>query len=467
MERSRFLLSIMLLLVHHSSICTVGATQTNITTDQSALLALKSHITSDPHNILANWSTTTSVCNWVGITCGARHIRVASLNLSYMSFTGTIPPHLGNLSFLVALTFKNNNFHGTLPHELSYLRRLKLINFGFNNFMGSIPSWFGSFPKLQSFNLYGNQFSGSIPATIFNLSTLQHIDLGINKLSGTYVMYSIVDLSLCFNIFLRLEYITGAILREIGNLTMLKEIHLDSNNFNEIPKEIGHLDQVVGLNVEVNALKGPVPVAVFNMSSLIVLTLYGNSLSGGLPNNICQHLPSLQILNLGRNQFDGPLPSRLWQCREFLKLILEENNFSGSIPKNIGNLTMMKEIYLGKNSLTGTIPDEISHLLNLEGLSIEQNNLNGLFPSSILNISTMRTLSLSFNQLWGSLPANIGLGLPNLQHLYIAANDLNGEIPNLSNASTLIKIDLNQNSFTGFIPRTLCALANLQWLNLG
>ncbi|CAL8120627.1 unnamed protein product [Prunus armeniaca] len=441
MERSRFLLSITLLLVHYNSICTVGATQTNITTDQSALLALKSHITSDPHNILVNWSTTTSVCNWVGITCGAHHLRVASLNLSYMSFTGTIPPHLGNLSFLVALSFENNSFHGNLPHELSYLRRLKLISFRFNNFMGSIPSWFGSFPKLQSFDLYGNQFSSTIPSTIFNLSTLQDINLGANKLSG-------------------------AIPKEIGNLTMLKEIYLDSNNFNEIPKEIGFLQQLEKLYVQSNALKGPIPVAVFNMSFLTTLALFGNSLSGGLPDNICQHLPSLQILNLGRNKFDGPLPSKLWQCRELLSLLLGQNNFSGSIPKNIGNLTMMNGIYLDFNNLTGTIPDEIGDLQNLEFLSIEQNNLNGLIPSSLFNISTMKALSLTFNQLSGSLPANIGLGLPNLRQLYIASTNLSGVIPNLSNASMLTELDLGQNSFTGFIPITLCALTNLKRLRL-
>ncbi|KAL6282451.1 hypothetical protein ACE6H2_013380 [Prunus campanulata] len=421
MERSCFLLSITFLLVlqlQYSSIGTVGAAQTNITTDQSALLALKAHVTSDPHNILVNWSTTTSVCNWAGVVCGARHLRVASLNLSYMDLTGTIPPYLGNLSFLVELLFRNNSFHGTLPHELSYLHRLKLISFGYNNFMGSIPSWFGSFPKLQGFYLYGNQFSGTIPSTIFNLSTLEDIYLSNNKLSG-------------------------AIPKEIGNLTMLKEIYLDSNNFNEIPKEIGFLHQLETLDVEFNVLKGHVPVVVFNMSSLTTLALSGNSLSGGLPDNICQHLPSLQILGLGRNQFDGPLPSKLWQCRELLKLFLGENNFSGSIPKNIGNLTIMELINLSNNNLTGTIP-----------------------WSSIFNISTIRVLSLSFNQLSGSLPANIGLGLPNLQQLYLDETGLSGVIPNLSNASMLTRLDLGQNSFTGFIPSTLCALTNLQGLRL-
>ncbi|XP_024200441.1 receptor-like protein 34 [Rosa chinensis] len=149
-------------------------TNSNLTTDESALLALKALITSDPQKIMTNWSTNTPVCNWIGVTCGARHHRVADLNISYFSLTGTIPLELGNLSFLIQLSFKNNSFHGSLPTDLARLRRLKfIISFKYNNFKGIIPSWVGSLPKLQRFNLYGNQFSGFKPATIFNLSAMQ------------------------------------------------------------------------------------------------------------------------------------------------------------------------------------------------------------------------------------------------------------------------------------------------------
>ncbi|PQQ07402.1 putative LRR receptor-like serine/threonine-protein kinase [Prunus yedoensis var. nudiflora] len=265
MERSRFLLSILLLLGHYGCIYVAkstlgtGAAQTNITTDQGALLALKAHITGDPENILVNWSATTSVCNWVGVTCGARHLRVSVLNLSYMGLTGTIPPNLGNLSFLVEMRFRNNSFHGTLPHELSYLRRLKLISFGYNNFMGIIPLWFGSFPKLQSFNLYGNQFSGSIPSTIFNLSTLQVIDLSENQLSGT----------------------EGT------------KRNRELNNAERDVPEVQQFQRALYMHKLLVPVLGHVPVGVFNMSSLTTLNLYGNNLNGGLPDNICQHLPSL------------------------------------------------------------------------------------------------------------------------------------------------------------------------------
>ncbi|PRQ19093.1 putative non-specific serine/threonine protein kinase [Rosa chinensis] len=151
MKRTRF--SLMLLL--HCCMCSftgvvVAVQNKNVNTDQLALLALKAHITSDPQKIMTNWSTATSVCNWVGITCGARHLRVAVLNISYFDLTGSIPPELGNLSFLVQLDFTNNSFRDTLPMELSRLHRLKLISFGYNNFIATISSWFWSLSKLQT-----------------------------------------------------------------------------------------------------------------------------------------------------------------------------------------------------------------------------------------------------------------------------------------------------------------------------
>ncbi|KAL6201502.1 hypothetical protein ACLB2K_025216 [Fragaria x ananassa] len=416
--------------------------QTNISTDQSALLALKAQISSDPKNkILTNWTSNSDVCNWLGVTCGERHLRVVFLNLSEFHLTGTLPPELGNLSFLAGMRLENNSFHGNIPRELAGLRRLTLFSIGFNNFVGEIPSWLGSLSKLQILNLYGNGFSGSIPTVIFNLSALQVLDLRYNQLSGT-------------------------IPKEIGNLTMQKMLYLDSNNFKELPNEIGALD-LEELFVQENSLEGLVPAGVFNMSSMTTLNLLGNRLKGRIPGNLCRNLPNLQGLNLAYNQFEGSLPSSLEQCKQLLVLALGSNNFSGSIPRNIGNLTQIKYLHLGSNNLTGTIPHEIGHLGNLETLSLGANNLNGIIPSEIFNLSLLTGIDLSLNQLTGSLPANIGLAIPNLQEIHVGGNNLSGEIPNfISNASKLTKLDMGPNLFSGFIPATLCALPNLQWLLL-
>jgi hypothetical protein len=158
MERARLLFLLVAMLVQHHCLVVRVATTCNISTSQSVLLALKACITHVPDNMLANnWSTTSPLCNWVGVTCSARHLRVTALDLSLMNLTGTIPPHLGNLSFLVQLIFRNNSFHCSLPTELARLCRLKFINFGYNDLEGEIPTWFGSLPKLERLYMYNKR----------------------------------------------------------------------------------------------------------------------------------------------------------------------------------------------------------------------------------------------------------------------------------------------------------------------
>ena len=169
METTCFHTGVSIILVY-SAMAFLAIEATNIITDQSSLLALKAHITHDPHNLLANnWTSSTSVCNWVGITCDSQNSRVKVLNLSSMSLTGTIPPHIGNLSFLVHLRLRDNNFHGSLPIELAQLRRLEILHLGLNSFEGEIPTWLSSLPKLQILHLISNEFTGTIYPTYSHL----------------------------------------------------------------------------------------------------------------------------------------------------------------------------------------------------------------------------------------------------------------------------------------------------------
>lgn len=57
-----------------------------------------------------------------------------------MKLQGTIPPHIGNLSFLASLNIRNDTFGGDLPKEMAHLQRLKVIDVTSNNFIGAIPS---------------------------------------------------------------------------------------------------------------------------------------------------------------------------------------------------------------------------------------------------------------------------------------------------------------------------------------
>ncbi|KDO48780.1 hypothetical protein CISIN_1g045729mg [Citrus sinensis] len=159
-------------------------TLNNLTADQSALLAFKARVVDYRSVLTNNWSISYPICTWIGISCGSRHQRVTALNLSDIGLGGTIPPHLGNLTFLVSLDVAHNNFRGHLPNELGQLRRLRFIRFGFNKLSGSIPTWIGVLSKLQTLRLYNNSFTGPIPNSLFNLSKLEVFNAMYNVIDG-------------------------------------------------------------------------------------------------------------------------------------------------------------------------------------------------------------------------------------------------------------------------------------------
>ena len=99
-------------LVHLVMLCvaSVGCVH-SLASDESALLALKGSI--DSETLANNWTNATSVCNWIGVTCGGQPPRVTALNLSSMGLHGTIPPLIGNLSSLALLSLSRNHLDGT------------------------------------------------------------------------------------------------------------------------------------------------------------------------------------------------------------------------------------------------------------------------------------------------------------------------------------------------------------------
>ncbi|GFY85748.1 concanavalin A-like lectin protein kinase family protein [Actinidia rufa] len=442
MEKTCFLRFVSILLLHCLVPCS-AKTGPNITNDQYALLAFKARITLDPKNILVNnWTSDTSVCSWIGVVCTARHNRVAALNIPDMGLTGTISPHLGNLSFLVHLNITNNSFHGVLPQELANLRRLRSLRVAFNNFSKLIPPWLGELRALQVLSVRSNSFTGTIPPSISNSSKLEILDFSNNLLTG------------------------------------------------RIPREFGDLHSLQRLIMEFNQLTGFIPLSIFNISTIDIISISVNDLSGNLPESLCYRLPKLKFLGLSLNDFYGKIPPSLYKCSKLQILSLSGNKFTGPIPREIGNLTMLKELLLGGNNLEGSlqssirnctllkrlhlannyfagfIPQEISLLHNLQTLDMSGSRLSGLIPSNIFNISTLEILDLSTNNLSGYLPSSIGDQLPNIKRMVLGGNKLTGIIPNsIANASKLVILDLPHNSFTGYIPDTLGNLELLRELN--
>ncbi|XP_048447669.1 probable LRR receptor-like serine/threonine-protein kinase At3g47570 [Pyrus x bretschneideri] len=175
-------------------------------TDRLALLEIKARITNDPVEALTSWNETNHFCNWRGVTCGRHHKRVTVFNLECFKLSGSLSPHVGNLSFLRVLSLTNNNFRhkippeigrfprmqdivcennsltGEIPSNLSRCSQLSIIAFGGNFLVGKLPEELGTFVKVKN-NFKYNKVSGRIPHGIGNLANLESICFAKNQFS--------------------------------------------------------------------------------------------------------------------------------------------------------------------------------------------------------------------------------------------------------------------------------------------
>lgn len=226
-------------------------------TDEEALLTFKSLITSDPTFVIArNWSREGSFCDWVGVSCN-RHGRVATLSLPGMGLNGTLPPQIGNLSFLVQLDLSGNIFHGNLPSELGQLHRLRSINLQRNFFSGAIPEELGFLSRLQRLSMRRNQLSGPVPEAIFNISSLKRLNISENRLSGSLPRDVCRHLGQLEEFDLSFNNLSGKIPASLSQCTALQILGLSNNRFSgSIPQELGNLTMLRELYLGFNTLEG-------------------------------------------------------------------------------------------------------------------------------------------------------------------------------------------------------------------
>ncbi|KAL5742573.1 hypothetical protein ACOSP7_029305 [Xanthoceras sorbifolium] len=461
-------------------------------TDRLALLAIKAKITQDPFGLASSWNDSVHFCNWKGVFCCKRHQRVVTLNLSYHDLVGSLPPHIGNLTFLRGISLEQNYFHSQIPQEVGRLFRLKYLNLSNNSFSGEIPANLSGCSSLVWLRLGFNNLFGRIPSQLGSLQKLERVQLHYNNLSGP-----IPD--------------------SLGNLSSVKSLSMSVNSLEgSIPEALGRLKTLNFLGLGVNRLSGMIPKSVYNLSSVRIFTLPFNQLQGVLPSNLGFTLLSLQVLNIGHNLFTGPLPQSLsnasnlvefdingsnftgkvnidfgglpglWslvlasnhlgkgeaddlnfinsltKCRNLQILNLIDNRFGGVLPDSIGNLsTQLVQFKLGRNQLSGSIPTAIENLVNLTELTMEKNNLTGSIPFVIGNLRMLRRLDLSENDFSGLIPSSIG-NITQLYALHLEKNRLKGSIPStFENLLHLQELDLSQNHLQGFIPKEVIGLSSL------
>uniref|UniRef100_A0A0D9XTA8 Receptor kinase-like protein Xa21 n=1 Tax=Leersia perrieri TaxID=77586 RepID=A0A0D9XTA8_9ORYZ len=287
--------------------------------------------------------------DWDFITALTNCSRLLILDLANNKFTGALPGSFSNLSSsLINVVLGSNKITGSIPKDIGNLLGLQRLDISNNAFTGSLPSSLGRLKNMVDLIMNTNKISGSIPMSIGNLTELDYFNLGMNTISGR-------------------------ITSTIGNLTKLSKLILSDNNFTgPIPKGLFNIQTLSALfDVSRNNLDGSIPREIGHLKNLVEFHAESNKLSGEIPSTLgeCQ---LLQYLHLQNNFLIGSIPSALVQLKGLEALDLSRSNLSGQIPKSLGNITMLNSLNLSFNSFVGEMPT-IGVFANASRISIQGN----------------------------------------------------------------------------------------------
>ncbi|KAJ1273053.1 hypothetical protein BS78_06G250700 [Paspalum vaginatum] len=420
-----------------------------------------------------------------------RHLEI--LDLSENKLTGSIPNWILQQSNLRVIRIYMNRFEGQFPTNLSLVfPKLRILDASNNIISGDLPlPPCNSEENMLVMDLSNNKFTGEVPPSLFNCVG-ETLELSDNNLGGP---------------------IFG------GSMYLSTEaIYLGSNNFQvELPISLSGYVKILDLHD--NKLFGKLNTSVWDLPSLLALTVAGNSLTGEIDPSVCE-LASLQILDISDNNFTGLIPN----CNS--KLNLQFMNASGNslsgFPSDFFNGSYLTSLDLRYNQFIGTL-DWIQCLYQVRLLLLGGNKFEGHITQNLCHLQYLNVIDFSHNKLSGSLPHCIG-GIPfgyhedDLQFIVVSpeaievvfpyddyvydssvqfelqgftfptkgklytygraffnlmfgidlsANMLSGEIPwELGNLTHVKSLNLSHNIFTGQIPPALANMSAIESLDL-
>ncbi|XP_043687308.1 receptor protein kinase TMK1-like [Telopea speciosissima] len=356
------------------------------------------------------------------------------------------------------------------PHVYCAGDRVTQIQVANLGLKGTLPPSFNQLGKLFNLGLQRNSFSGALPS--FS---------GLSELKYAFLDYNNFD-TIPFDFF--------------DGLTNLEVLALDSNPLNattgwSIPDGLRSSAQLTNLTAMQCNLVGPIPDFLGNMSSITVLMLSYNKLSGGIPATFSQSM--LQILWLNDqsgSKLSGPIDV-IASMVSLTQLWLHGNSFTGAIPTNIGDLSSLRDLRLNDNQLVGLIPESLSNL-PLQNLDLRNNALMGPIPeskfgntsylpnsfcqsvpgrpcdpqvSALLDFLGGVNYPVKLATSWsGNDPCQTWLGITcdsnsKVSVINLRRDNLNGTLsPSVAKLDTLTTINLGANNLTGSIP--------LKWTDL-
>ncbi|KAL6125747.1 hypothetical protein ACLB2K_073801 [Fragaria x ananassa] len=242
--------------------------------------------------------------------------------------------------------------------------------------------------------------------------------------------------------------LSGYISPHVGDLSFLRAIHLQNNSFrHELPPEMGRLHRLQDLQLNNNSLSGEIPS---NLSSLLSTPQdcswlkFPNWADSGGAWRFVRAKNSFAVHQQPYRNLSGKLPHSVLNVSSILHIALAANNIQGTLPSNLGiALPNLEALFIDDNQLDGSIPVSICNASNLNHLGMGGNKLHGQVPS-LVNLHKLERLSLAFNSLGSGGRINDDLSF----------------LCDLTNATSLYILQLQENNFGGILPQCTTNLSS-------
>ncbi|KAA3463750.1 leucine-rich repeat receptor protein kinase MSP1-like [Gossypium australe] len=326
-----------------------------------------------------------------------------------------------SLPDLQVLSMSSCHLLGPINHSLAKLKSLSIIRLARNNLVGPLPKYFAEFQNLTSLylvpsftmlkalaylNLAGNQLNGSVLSTNWSsLLNLVSLNLARNSFSGT-VPPTLFQSQSLRRIYLPQNQFTGGFSKVKGEFSSLLGAIDLSHNSSVLPHEIGDFLQVAFFfSLSGNKFHESIPKSICQGSSLLVLDLSNNSLSGSVPECLIQMSVSLGVLNLKRNNLSS--------------------NILDILPENC----VLHTLDLSRNRLGEKVPKSLVKCRMLEVLDLGNNQIDDTFPCHLKSTSRLRVLVLRSNKFKGDINCRENITWPMLQIIDLASNSFGGKLP--------------------------------------
>ncbi|KAM3371112.1 hypothetical protein ACQJBY_018468 [Aegilops geniculata] len=338
------------------------------------------------------------------------------------------------------------------PHFLRTQRRLEVLHLSNSNLSGSMPNWlFTKEATLQDLNLGNNLLTGSLDPIWHTQSSLSVIKIHMNHITGQLP----ANLSSMFPNLHVLDFssndLFGHIPTSMCEISSMELIDLSNNKLSGgggVPACVfTNYPWLILLKVSNNRLDGPIFGGMNNLSNIYELFLDGNKFKGTLPHDLAGK--SINVIDLHDNELSGELDTSFWNLPALLALNLAGNHITGKIDKHICGFTGILLLDLSRNNLTGSVPNSCFIVLNF--LNLTGNSLSDDISFLLFNTSSLIALDIRHNQFMGNL--NWVSYLENIRLLSLGGNKFEGQItPTLCRLMYLRILDFSHNKLSGSLP---------------